>query len=198
MAFNAVTAAKMVDNGNINDKEISFLLRARDGVTYEQVKEDETFAKMKERGFVQLLPLSHPRTLISISAVVPTEDGVTVLNMLDQRFREAAATGLPTGNGMVTPEGTDPTYLKNPTHFEKTHIPELEAPEVNDEDSAASKLGDKEAKGRKEDRSLEKLKGTERREFEKTQGTTVERVLDGERADEDNDTVRVPKAKNQK
>lgn len=192
MAFNAVTAAKMVDNGNINDEQIAFLLKCRNGVTYDEVKEDKVYENMKDRGFVQLLPLSHPRAFISIPAVVPTEDGVTVLNMLDQRFREAAATGLPTGNGMVTPEGTDPEYLKNPTHFEKTHIPELEAPEVNDEDSAATKLGNKEAKGRKEDNSLDNM-DQDRAELEERTQNRSDLVND-----EDDKTVRVPKAKNQK
>lgn len=118
MSFNAVDAAKLVDNNILTKDEINFLLKTRD----QGVVLDETLEKSKEYQnlqaikLVQLLPLTHPRTSASVSAVVPTEAGVTLLNELDKRYRENSKT--PVAPFDTAPENADQKALKEPVDQE--------------------------------------------------------------------------------
>ena len=122
MNFNVLDAAKLLDDKILNDKEIKFLVETRHGLVYEEVKDSKEFKVLDEHGFVQRLPLSHPRTNLSIPAVVPTEPGVTLLNEIDKRYREnGPETVAPYEE---TPENVKPGKqgLREPTEIEKPKI----------------------------------------------------------------------------
>lgn len=143
MAFNELEAIKMIDEGKISDKEIKFLSSVRNGVAAEDVRDSKEFKELEDRGLVYRVPLSHPRANVSVDAVVPTEEGTTVLNLFDKRYRENAGTD-PDAN---TAPNVDPKLVKHPTAEEARKVPSIEKNPLTSEQKPSAKTpeGTKEA-----------------------------------------------------
>lgn len=122
MAFNELEAIKMIDEGKITDKEIKLLTRLRDGLAKADVEKDAEYNELVEKGLVMDIELSHPRASIHTAAVIPTENGVKVLNLFDKRYRENTSAG-PSDN---TAPGADPKLVKHPTAEEARLVPSIE------------------------------------------------------------------------
>ncbi|QDP56987.1 MAG: hypothetical protein Unbinned2691contig1000_61 [Prokaryotic dsDNA virus sp.] len=90
--FTAIEANKLLDDEKITKKEIDALISLRNGALAKDVEDGAEFKVLKGMGLVQLIPLSHPRSELSIPAYVPSEAGVTLLNQIDKRYRENAET----------------------------------------------------------------------------------------------------------
>ncbi|QDP50594.1 MAG: hypothetical protein Tp1125DCM00d2C21254131_35 [Prokaryotic dsDNA virus sp.] len=87
MSFTAIEANKLLDEEKITKTEIEALVSLRSGGIAKDVEDSEEFQSLKAMGLVQLIPLSHPRSTLSIPAYVPSEAGVTMLNEIDKRYR---------------------------------------------------------------------------------------------------------------
>lgn len=83
MAINIMDAQRLIDK-ELSDAQIELLLAAREGIPYYEA-EGRTFDKLNELGLVTIVPFDHPRASNSINGVIPSEDGVKVLNELDNR-----------------------------------------------------------------------------------------------------------------
>lgn len=103
MTINIFDATKLIDEV-LGQDEIDFLLAARQGVALQDA-EDHTMKVMKEHNLVDILPFDHPRAYNAILGVVPSEDGVKVLNVLDDRKWAEARNGINSEPAM--PEKTD-------------------------------------------------------------------------------------------
>ena len=123
MAFNELEAMKMIDEEKISDKEIQLLSRLRNGVALAEVEDDKEFEGLEDKGLVQTIDLSHPRADVRVPAVIPTEEGTTVLNLFDKRFRENSINANPDAN---TAPDVDPKLVKHPTDEEARKVPSLE------------------------------------------------------------------------
>jgi len=89
MAINIFKATELLDEV-LGDDEVAFLLAARQGVALSEA-ETHTVKVMQEHGLIDILPFDHPRASNAILGVVPSEDGVKVLNVIDDRkWAEAA------------------------------------------------------------------------------------------------------------
>lgn len=130
MAFNELEAMKMLDEGKITDKEIQLLSRLRDGVAAQDVEEEKEFDALIDKGLVMRTPLSAPRARVTVDAVIPTEEGTTVLNLFDKRFRENAGAD----RDANTAPNVEPKLVKHPTDEEARKVPSLEKEPLSAED----------------------------------------------------------------
>lgn len=92
MTINIFDATKLLDKV-LGDDEIEFLLAARQGVALSEAN-DHTVKVMQEHGLIDIIPFDHPRAYNAIRGVVPSEDGVKVLNVIDDRKWADARNGL--------------------------------------------------------------------------------------------------------
>lgn len=92
MSFTVVDAARLLDEKILTDKEIEFLLRAREGLELSEVKDETAYKNLKALNLVQGMAFTHPRATKSIPGVVISEAGNTVTNEIDKRFRENSET----------------------------------------------------------------------------------------------------------
>ena len=95
MAFNELEVIKMIDEGKLSDKEIKLLTEARNGLAAEDYRgNDKVIEKdmqgLIDRGLIYIVPLSHPRAELTVDALVPTERGITVLNLVKAPTAEEA------------------------------------------------------------------------------------------------------------
>lgn len=130
MAFNELEAAKMIDDGKLSDAEIKLLTRTRNGVAFDEVKDDKELNVLLDKGLVMLVNLSHPRADVVVEAVIPSDEGTTVLNLFDKRYRENANTS-PDAN---TSPNAEPKLVKHPTEEEARKVPTLEAKPLAEKD----------------------------------------------------------------
>jgi len=107
LTINIFDATKLIDEV-LGGDEIDFLLAARQGVALQDV-EDHTMKVMKEHNLIDILPFDHPRASNAILGVVPSEDGVKVLNVLDDRKWAEARNGISSEPAM--PEENDEAVL---------------------------------------------------------------------------------------
>ena len=92
MTINIFDATKLLDEV-LGDDEIEFLLAARQGVALSEAN-DHTVKVMQEHNLIDIIPFDHPRAYNAIRGVVPSEDGVKVLNVIDDRKWADARTGI--------------------------------------------------------------------------------------------------------
>lgn len=123
MAFNELEAIRMIDNGDISDKEIQFLASLRHGKAKADVEKDASYQSLMDKGLAQLAALSHPRASVTVDAVIPTEEGTTVLNLFDKRYRENTGAS----RDANTAADVDPKMVKHPTEEEARKVPSIEA-----------------------------------------------------------------------
>jgi len=107
LTINIFQATELLDEV-LGDDDIDFLLAARQGVALQDV-EDHTMKVMKEHNLIDILPFDHPRASNAILGVVPSEDGVKVLNVLDDRKWAAATNSISSEPAM--PEENDEAVL---------------------------------------------------------------------------------------
>ena len=88
--INIVEAEKLLDE-ELTDKQIDFLLAARQGMALHGVETSE-FEKMAELELVQVMAYDNPRAMNAIKGVIPTENGVKVLSIIDNRHWNAPET----------------------------------------------------------------------------------------------------------
>lgn len=137
MAFNELEAIKMIDDGKFTDKEIKTLTKARNGLAAEDFRDkdkklDKDMQSLIDSGLIYIVPLSHPRADLHVDALVPTERGITILNLFDKRFRENTNAS----QDANTAPDVDPKLVKAPTAEEAHLVPSIEAkPLTNDEKS---------------------------------------------------------------
>ena len=111
--FTAIEANKLLDDEKLTKKEIDALISTRNGSLAQDVDGDAEFETLKAMGLVQRIPLSHPRSTLSIPAYIPTEAGVTLLNEIDKRYRENSDTYVaPYAN---TPTDVEEEVVREPT-----------------------------------------------------------------------------------
>lgn len=143
MAFNELEAARMLDDGKLTDKEIQLLTRSRHGLSHEEVRDTKEYKSLIDRGLVYEGKLSHPRASLSVPVVIPTENGITVLNLFDKRFRENVGAS----QDANTSPDVDPKLVKAPTAEEKAKQPHLDLKPLDPKDKPISEVGQtKEAK----------------------------------------------------
>lgn len=141
MAFNELEAIKMIDEGKITDDQIKLLTRVRDGLAKADVEEEKGYKELVERGLVMEVELSHPRASVHVPAVVATENGTTVLNLFDKRYRENTSAG-PSDN---TAPGADPKLVKHPTEEEARKVPSIETEPLAEKDKEINSPDDNKA-----------------------------------------------------
>jgi hypothetical protein len=137
MAFNELEAIKMIDDGKLTDKEIKTLTKARNGLAAEDFRDknkklDSDMQELVDKGLIYTVPLSHPRAELQVEALVPTERGITVLNLFDKRYRENA---LASQDANTAPD-VDPKLVKAPTAEEAHLVPSIEAKPLSNEEKA--------------------------------------------------------------
>lgn len=135
MAFNELEVIKMVDEGKLTDKEIKTLTAARNGLAAEDYRDsnhklDATMQSLIDRGLIYIVPLSHPRANLAVDALVPTERGITVLNLFDKRFRENTNASQ---DANTAPE-VDPKLVKHPTEEEARLVPSIETKPLKEDE----------------------------------------------------------------
>lgn len=81
--FDIIEAERILDE-DLTDEQIDFLVASRQGAALHDV-DDKTFRNLSDRGFVQIVPFDHPRATNAILGVIPTDDGIKILNVLDDR-----------------------------------------------------------------------------------------------------------------
>ncbi len=81
--INIVTAEKRIDK-DLSDKDLDFILTARQGVALADVDQDQ-FRDLYEAGYLDVVNFSHPRALNSIKGVILSESGTKIANVLDNR-----------------------------------------------------------------------------------------------------------------
>lgn len=92
MSFNAVDAAKMLTDKVLTDDEVRYFSAIRGGRPFLEIQDDEEYKTLMAMGLIQHIAFTHPRATLSIDGVIPTEEGVTLMNVIDQRWRENAFT----------------------------------------------------------------------------------------------------------
>ena len=127
MAFNELEVIKMIDEGKLSDKEIKLLTEARNGLAAEDYRgNDKVIEKdmqgLIDRGLIYIVPLSHPRAELTVDALVPTERGITVLNLFDKRYRENTNAS----QDANTAPSVEPKLVKAPTAEEARLVPSIE------------------------------------------------------------------------
>lgn len=148
MAFNELEAIKMIDDGKFTDKEIKLLTTARNGLAAEDYRDKDKklnsdMQSLIDHGLIYVVPLSHPRADLTVDALVPTERGITILNLFDKRFRENTSAA----QDANTAPDVDPKLVKAPTAEEARLVPSIEAkPLKADEKAVAAPELSKEAK----------------------------------------------------
>ena len=130
MAFNELEAARMLDDGKLNDEQIKMLTRSRHGLSHEEVRDDKNYKDLVDRGLLVETTLSHPRASITVPVVIPTEAGTTVLNLFDKRFRENTGAS-PDAN---TAPDVDAKLVKAPTEEEARKQPHLDMKPLDPKD----------------------------------------------------------------
>lgn len=135
MSFNELEVIKMIDEGKLSDDEIKTLSQTRNGLAAEDWRDkdkklDKDMQELIDRGLVYVVPLSHPRASLTVDALVPTERGITVLNLFDKRFRENTNAD----QDANTSPDVEPRLVKHPTAEEARLVPSIETkPLENDE-----------------------------------------------------------------
>lgn len=137
MSFNAIDANKLIDDKILSDKDIKFLTEVRNGVPLSEVEDKPEYKTLKDNGLVQIINLSHPRAEISVPAVIFTEPGITLINVLDERWRN-------------TPEASTPDQ-KTPEDVNVKKVREAEAVTDGPDNRAKTlaETGDKKANAQK-------------------------------------------------
>lgn len=120
MSFNAVDAAKMLTDKVLTDDEVKYFVSLRGGRPYLEIQDDEEYKTLIAMGLIQHIAFTHPRATLSIDGVIPTEEGMTLMNVIDQRWRENAFT--PTEPYSLAPQNVEPETVRLPTETEKQEV----------------------------------------------------------------------------
>lgn len=84
--MNVLEATDLLDN-DLSKDEIEFLKIARRGIALYDV-DKKVFNSVYDKGLVDTVSFQHVRADSGINGVVLTEEGIKIMNIIDQRYRE--------------------------------------------------------------------------------------------------------------